>query len=89
MREQIARLVVFAGFGTVSDCMQMMYENRAFVSRSIDILRLVYDNGSYDFVNNLSGCDIYRAAFTGVRVMLDAIVDKGYFDPVVTTEKFY
>lgn len=89
MQEQIARLVVFAGFGTVSDCMPMMYENRAFVSRSIDILRLVYDNGSYDFVNNLSGCDIYRAAFKGLRVMLDAFVDKGYFDPVVATEKFY
>ncbi len=111
MREQIARLVVFAGFGTVSDCMPMMYENRAFVSRSIDILRLVYDNGSYDFVNNLSGCDIYlrlvydngsydfvnnlsgcdiyRAAFKGLRVMLDAFVDKGYFDPVVTTELVY
>lgn len=87
--EQINRLVVFAGFGTVSDCMPMLYENRDIVRQSMDVLRLVWDNGSDDFIKSLPGTNTYVNAFRGIRTMLQAFVDQGYFDPNEVTEKFY
>lgn len=69
MQEQISRLCVFAGIGTISDSMPLLYENRQLVRDSISIMRLLY---SYDdfIVNNITGCDIYRRAFRGLYNVL-------------------
>jgi len=69
-QEQIIRLRVFAGIGTVSDSMPLLYENRELVRNAVSILRMLYDSGSDFIVNSVSGCDIYRRAFRGLYNIL-------------------
>lgn len=77
MQEQISRLRVFAGIGTISDMMPLLYENRKLVLDSVDICRLVYSDGDDFFVNAITGCDTYRRAFYGLFVTLNAFADAG------------
>ena len=65
-QDQIRRLRVFAGIGTVSDTMPLLYENRQIVLDAIHIMRLVYGDGTFDAVMSIQGCDIYRRAFWGL-----------------------
>lgn len=69
-KEQINRLRVFAGIGTVSDSMPILYENRQVVKDAISICRLVYSDNSDFIINNIVGSDIYRRAFRGLYNIL-------------------
>lgn len=77
MQEQIRRLRVFAGIGTISDSMPLLYENRQLVRDSVAICRLVYGDGTPWFVNAMLGHDIYRRAFYGLHVALTMFADLG------------
>lgn len=65
-QDQIRRLRVFAGIGTVSDTMPLLYENRQLVRDAIFITRMVYGDGTVSSVNSIPGCDVYRRAFFGL-----------------------
>lgn len=77
MSEQISRLRVFAGIGTVSDMMPVLYENRQLIRDAIDICKLVYLDRNNFVVNSIPGCDIYRRAFYGLFITLCAFNDTG------------
>lgn len=76
-QEQISRLRVFAGIGTISDMMPLLYENRKLVIDAVDICRLIYSDGDDFVVNAITGCDTYRRAFYGLFVILNAFADAG------------
>lgn len=74
---QIRRLCVFAGCGTISDNMPVYYENRDLIRDAIDIFTLIYSDGKQDMVNSLQGCDIYRRAFLGLFILMNAFKERG------------
>jgi len=65
-QDQIRRLKVFAGIGTVSDVMPVLYENRQLIKESLALSRLIYSNGNPWFVDAITGCDIYKNVFKGL-----------------------
>ncbi len=75
MMQQIDRLRVFAGFGTVSDSMPVYYENRELINDAISICKFLYADGNPEFVRMITGCDVYRRIFYGLYVMLDCFSD--------------
>lgn len=77
MLERIERLRVFAGIGTVSDVMPMLYENRLLVRNSVAICRSVFNEGDPYFVNTLSGSPAYRQAFIGLYNILYSFFEDG------------
>lgn len=66
MQDQIRRLRVFAGLGTVSDSMPLLYENRQIVRDAIDICKMIYGGGTDKAVSAVRGNDVYRRAFWGL-----------------------
>lgn len=76
-QEQIRRLRVFAGIGTVSDVMPLLYENRQLVRDSVSICRLIYSGGDDSLVQLITGCDVYRRAFYGLYCFCLAASDCG------------
>lgn len=79
MISQIDRLRVFAGLGTISDGMPLHHENRQLVMDAIAICKLIYPDmvNGFTNVNRISGCDVYRRAFLGLAVVLEAFTDAG------------
>lgn len=77
MQEQIRRLRVFAGIGTISDSMPLLYENRQLVLDSVSISRLIFSCGSRSIVDSIMGCDIYRRAFAGLYSVYDMLAQVG------------
>lgn len=75
-QDQIRRLRVFAGIGTVSDTMPVLYENRQILKDAIAICRLVYGDGTTSSVAGVPGCDIYRKVFWGLYYVMH--VCEGY-----------
>ncbi len=73
--EQIRRLRVFAGFGTVSDTMPMLHDNRLLVRDAISICRMLYSEGNDFVVDNISGCPAYRGVFYGLYDVLCCLRD--------------
>lgn len=78
--EQVRRLRIFAGIGTVSDNMDMLHENRYLVKTAIDICRFVYSEGSDFIVSNIPGCAHYRRVFYGLYRLLCYLHETGKFD---------
>lgn len=76
-QEKVYRLRVFAGIGTVSDRMPMLYENRALVRDSVSIARFMYCEGNPVFVDSMSGTQAYCRAFRGLFAVLKAYADAG------------
>lgn len=77
-QDQIERLRVFAGIGTVSDNMRLHYENRELVRDAVAICRMFYTDNSDDFMLRcLSGHDVYRRCFYGLSVVLQLFIDYG------------
>ena len=76
-QDQIRRLRVFAGIGTVSDTMPVLYENRQLIRDAIYICRLVYGDGTVSAVATIPGCDIYRKSFWGLYQVLKVCEDYG------------
>lgn len=77
MFEQIRRLRVFAGIGTVADSMPMLYENRSLVRESINICKMVYSSGNDFIVNHIGGTEVYRRAFAGLFRVLAYLASMG------------
>lgn len=75
--EQIRRLRVFAGIGTVSDSMPLVYENRQLVRDAVSICRMVYSNNTPYLVENIYGCPQYQAAFRGLYAVLKLFAANG------------
>lgn len=73
--EQIRRLRVFAGLGTISDSMPLLFENRDLLRDCVNILRLVYCNNNSFFIDNLHGSSAYKSAFKGLFDTLSYFVD--------------
>ena len=76
-REQVSRLRIFAGVGTISDSMPVLYENRSLVRDAISICRYVFAEGNEDIVNAIPGCNIYRRAFRGLYEILHMFETEG------------
>lgn len=49
-KEQISRLRVFAGIGTIPDSMPLVRQNRILVRDAVSICRYIYSNGESDLV---------------------------------------
>ena len=77
MQDQIARLKVFAGIGTISDSMPILYENRQLVRDAVMICRLIYGDGSTSSVACIPGTDVYRLAFWGLYDFMKVCADNG------------
>lgn len=75
--EQINRLRVFAGIGTISDIMPLVYENRDLVRDCVGICQLVWDDGNRFFINSLTGCNPYVRAFNGLYIVLNCFYNEG------------
>lgn len=76
-REQIERLKVFAGIGTISDAMPVLYENRRLVRDAIAICKFIFSEGNEVTVNSLPGCNEYRRAFRGLYDVLVTFWQEG------------
>lgn len=76
-QDQIRRLRVFAGIGTVSDTMPVLYENRQILKDSVNICRLVYGDGTTSSVMTIPGCDTYRKAFWGLYYFMNVCESYG------------
>lgn len=77
VQSQITRLRVFAGMGTISDVMPMLYENRQIVRDAIDICKVFYNDGDPSILNNLDGCDVYKSVFRGIYLLFSMYSEKG------------
>ena len=71
IQNRIRQLRVFAGIGTVSDLMPVLYENRQIVKDAITICRWVFDGGKERVFKNLTGTEIYRRVFQGLFEAID------------------
>ena len=86
--DQIDRLRVFAGFGTISDNMPMLYENRRLVNDARFSCHYFFSDGNSSNARNIPGCETYKRAFLGLHILLREIlkgkrvydVDKDYFN---------
>lgn len=76
-RDRISMLRVFAGIGTVSDSMPVLYENRVLIRDAISICRYIFAEGSDFVMNRLPGCDIYKRAFWGLYDILASFQEEG------------
>ena len=74
-QDQIRRLRVLAGFGTVSDVMPLLYENRSLVRDAVAICRLVYGNCDSSIVSRFTGSIPYRKIFWGIYYILKMYAD--------------
>ncbi len=89
-KEQINRLCVFAGIGTVSDSMPLYQQNRILVRDALSICRYIYSNGDSDVVDNLPGSLTYRKAFYGLYLILDLFASLGKIgDMAGLNEEFF
>ena len=76
-KEAIERLRVFAGIGTVSDSMPMLYENRQLVRDAVAICRSVYSEGDFEYVRAMGTGEVYTLAFQGLFYVLKAYQELG------------
>lgn len=88
-QEQIQRLRVFAGIGTVGDMMSIVHENRVLLKDTVTLLRLIYNNGDDSVVRMIPGCTAYKRAFNGLFILLKCYADNGQLrSPNDLDEKF-
>ena len=72
----ISNLAVFAGIGTVSDSMPVLYNNRLLVRECISICRYLFETDNLS--NVLYGNSVaYRQALLGLRDILNIFVEDG------------
>ena len=77
IQEQVQRLCVFAGIGTISDSMPVLYENRKLLRDAIDVCRFIYFYGSDFIFDVMDGCDAYRKAFYGLYLVISYLFNEG------------
>jgi Single-stranded DNA-specific exonuclease len=71
---RIERLCVFAGIGTVSDSMPVLYENRKLLRDAIAVLRLCRNR---ELLQYMEGCAAYRSVFMGLAECLQIHFNTG------------
>lgn len=76
MQDQIERLKVFAGIGTISDTMTLHNDNRQVVNDSVTISRLLFSEDNRWFLDVLDGCDKYKSSFEGLFNVLESFYEK-------------
>lgn len=69
-QEVIRRLRIFAGIGTISDSMPLLYENRTLVRDAVNICKLMYAEGDQSVINGMGTCPVYTRAFQGLYHVL-------------------
>lgn len=67
----IDRLKVFAGIGTVTDMMPLLYENRQLVNDAVSVCRMLRACGDTWFIDSFEACDEYKEAFRGLYAAID------------------
>lgn len=77
LSEQISRLRVFAGIGTVSDGMPVYHENRKLIRDAVSICRMLYSDGDAFAVGNIRGTYAYCRAFFGLHTVLCVFAEHG------------
>lgn len=93
--DQIRRLRMFAGIGTIADSMPVISSNRELVKDAIAIARLLYSNGNTFVVDSIKGTAAYRRVFYGFHQVLTfykeagklnepSDIDEGFFGFYVT-----
>lgn len=88
-QQQIQRLRIFAGIGTVGDMMSIVHENRVLLKDTVTLLRLIYNNGDDSVVKMIPGCPNYRKAFYGLFTLLKCYAENGQLrSPDDLDEKF-
>lgn len=75
--QQIERLRVFAGFGTISDGMPLFHENRPLVRDMLSICRLIYNDCDRTVCDFIPGCQPYKRAFYGLFLVFQVFQMKG------------
>ncbi|MBD5584316.1 MAG: hypothetical protein HDQ88_04485 [Clostridia bacterium] len=90
VQERIHRLRVFAGIGTVSDRMPLLYENRQVVRDSVGISKFLYCDGDPAAANSVTGSPAYMNAFKGLHYTYAAFAEAGKLqDSENIDEDFY
>ena len=77
MQDQIRRLKVLAGFGTISDVMSLLYENRQLVKDAISICKMIYSDGTASVVSSITGSVPYKKIFWGIYYVLKMYAENG------------
>jgi single-stranded-DNA-specific exonuclease len=65
---------VFAGIGSISDSMPVLYENRKLLRDALAVLRLCRNREMLEYMN---GCSVYRSVFKGLAECLQIHVNTG------------
>lgn len=77
--QQVERLRVLAGLGTLSDGMPLYHENRFLVRDTVSFLRFLWCDGTGDMLQYIPGCNVYRSVFYGLYRILDTFFGMGKF----------
>ena len=77
MQTQIERLRVFAGIGTISDTMPVLYENRRLVRDSVNICKWLFGDSTDQAVSTIVGSNAYRRAFWGLYTFMKVCESNG------------
>lgn len=75
--EDIERLRLFAGLGTISDSMDVLYENRRLIRDSYACAKLYWHDGKSDMLDLLSGPREYVNPFKGFAELLSREQEEG------------
>ena len=88
--DYIRNLRVFAGIGTISDSMPLLYENRQLVRDAVDMCRLLFMDDAL-FVSDMRFAnDNYKHAFLGLYEAIKIFVDMGTVSHISDiTEEFF
>lgn len=77
LQDQIYRLRVFAGIGTVSDSMPLLHENRPLVRDAVNVAKLIWFKGNPFVIENLGGTDLYVDIFRGLHAVISKFASEG------------
>lgn len=90
---QIDRLRVFAGLGTISDGMPLYCENRPLVRDAVSICRMLCPKPEFGVKSAslwIEGTPVYRLVFQGLSTMFLAFIEAGkLLSPSDITETFF
>lgn len=86
LQEQIWRLRLFAGMGTIGDLMRLINENRVLVNDAVSLFKFIYNYGDSSVVDLLPGNPIYKEAFRGMFNLLVQMNDNSSISQI--DEKF-
>ena len=89
-KDRIGKLRVFAGVGTISDTMPVLYENRSLIRDSVSICQEVWETSQQfkDFIDGAS--EPYKRAFRGLWAACKVFSENGKLGtPDTITEDFF